>query len=82
MTTRTIGSDEARTRLPEVLDLASHGTPTVVTRRGRPVAAIVPVDALPARERRTRILALRGSGAGLWDDDPAQTIADMRDEWT
>lgn len=72
----TLGADEARTRLPELLERAHNGHTALITKRGRPYAALVPV---PAPRVRTPILALAGSGAGLWIGDAA--IASLRDEW-
>src|SRR5689334_11315409 len=37
---------EARARLADVVDQADRDQPTVITRRGRPVAAVVPVQIL------------------------------------
>lgn len=40
---RQVGLTEARERLTEILEQLLEGEPTVVTRYGAPVAAIVPV---------------------------------------
>jgi prevent-host-death family protein len=37
---------EARARLADVVDQAGRDQPTVITRRGIPVAAVVPIDTL------------------------------------
>ncbi|WP_285597607.1 type II toxin-antitoxin system Phd/YefM family antitoxin [Kineosporia sp. NBRC 101731] len=37
---------DVRERLADVVDEACHDRPTVITRRGRPVAALVPIDIL------------------------------------
>ncbi|MCD5354997.1 type II toxin-antitoxin system Phd/YefM family antitoxin [Kineosporia mesophila] len=37
---------DVRERLADVVDEACHDRPTVITRRGRPVAALVPIDTL------------------------------------
>ena len=60
-----IGSEEARKRLPELLDQAHDGRPAIITKRG--VAG--------------RLLPLRGSGSGLWDKDIVKTVSSYRDEW-
>ena len=62
---KTIGAFEAKTHLSELLDLAAMGERFMVTKRGKPVAMIVPPERQPAmtpseaaaalRELRTRI---------------------------
>jgi len=42
---QTVGAFEAKTNLSRYLEDAARGTVTVVTRRGKPVAKIVPADA-------------------------------------
>ena len=81
------GAEEARNTLPALLDLAERGGATVISRHGRPVAAIVPIALYEAIQRaqdpkQRSLLSLSGSGAGLWGDDSTRTIREMRDEWT
>lgn len=71
---------EARARLPELLDAAERGEATIIARRGKPVAAIVPLDVLRERVKQPSLLSLYGSGRGLWGDDPAKSIAAARAE--
>ncbi len=52
---------EARDRLSAHVRSAEHGTPVVITRRGRPVAVIVAVDDFARLER----LRAAGPQAGL-----------------
>jgi prevent-host-death family protein len=76
------GAEAARKHLPDILDRASKGETTVVTRRGRPVAVVGPIGAIAAaRTGGQSLLALRGSGKGLWGKDPAVAIARGRKEW-
>lgn len=77
---KAVGSEAARQNLPDILERAAKGEMTVVTKRGRPVAAVVPF-ASAARARGASLLSLRGSGRGLWGRDPAKTIARGRKEW-
>jgi prevent-host-death family protein len=79
--TKTCGAEEARATLPDLLEQAHRGRVTVITKRGRPYAALVPAARLGAGTRRLSLLSLRGSGAGLWGDDSRVAIAAMRDEW-
>ena len=41
------GAEEARNQLPDLLDAAEKGRSTIITRHGRPVAALVPIEAKP-----------------------------------
>jgi prevent-host-death family protein len=78
---RYSGVEETRKQLPSLLEDAHAGKPVVITKRGKPYAAIVPVDALPESGPRPSLLALRGSGAGLWGDDAGAWVDRLRDEW-
>ncbi|MEV4128512.1 type II toxin-antitoxin system prevent-host-death family antitoxin [Nocardia sp. NPDC049707] len=55
---------ELRARLAKALDAAEHGATTIVTRDGRPVAALVPVSTLQALEN--------------WEDEQLADIAEHR----
>ena len=79
MPDQTCGAEEARTRLPELLQRAHDGGITVITRHGTPYAALVPLDALPVA--RGSLLELRNSGAGLWGPDSQATLRELREEW-
>jgi prevent-host-death family protein len=81
------GAEEARNTLPALLDLAEQGKSTVITRHGRPIAAVVPIALYEAIRRAQQpkqrsLLSLSGSGVGLWGEDSTRTIREMRDEWT
>jgi prevent-host-death family protein len=39
----TVGSYEAKTHLPQLLERVEHGETIIITRHGRPVARLVPV---------------------------------------
>jgi prevent-host-death family protein len=79
---KPIGSEAARQNLPDILERAAKGETTVVTKRGRPVAAVVPFETgVRSGARGPSLLALRGSGKGLWGKDPAKTILRGRKEW-
>jgi len=78
------GLEQARIQLPAIAADAHAGQASIITRHGKPYAAIVPVQVLqksqPSAET-SGLLALRGTGRGLWGADVGQTIADLRDEW-
>ena len=81
MSTKTVGSEAARAHLPELLELAHQGSATVITKHGRPYAALVPISSLPPSPRQVSILALKGTGTGLWGNDSSRTLAELRNEW-
>ncbi|NJD30754.1 MAG: type II toxin-antitoxin system Phd/YefM family antitoxin [Gammaproteobacteria bacterium] len=78
---RYTGVEETRQRLPSLLDDAHKGRAVVITKHGRPYAALVPLEALPESGPRPSLSGLRGSGAGLWGDDATAWVERMRDEW-
>ncbi len=81
MVPKTCGAEAARAHLPELLERAHRGMPTIITRHGKPYAAVVAVEAVEARRRAPSVLSLKGSGAGLWGVDSSGAVAAMRDEW-
>lgn len=78
---RTEGAEAARRKLPSLLDEAHRGTQTIITRRGKPYAAIVPVGDVRQNKGRLDIRSLRGSGKGLWGRDARLTVDRIRKEW-
>jgi prevent-host-death family protein len=76
------GAEEARNQLPDLLHAAEEGRSTIITKHGRAVAALVPVDAFAAAVRQHSILPLEGSGRGLWGRNSARTIRKLREEWS
>lgn len=56
-----VGSFEAKNKFSALLDLAEHGEEIVITRRGKPVAKLVPfqteVDRSAAEEAAARLRA-------------------------
>lgn len=75
------GAEEARAQLPALLADAERGRTTIVRRRGRSIAAVVPVAALAGR-RQAPLTGLAGSGRGLWGRDGARAVRRLRDEWS
>lgn len=76
------GSEEARNQLPDLLAAAENGRSTVITKHGRPVAALVPMEDFIGGSRQRPLLPLKGSGSALWGEDSARTLRDLRDEWS
>jgi len=75
------GVEEARNRFPDLLTQAEEGKSTIITRHGRPVAAIVPLSVLAEGTQQKSLLPLRGTGRGLWGKDSMKTIRALKDEW-
>lgn len=75
------GAEEARNQLPALLDSAERGRATVITKRGKAVAALIPIEDFNAAGRQMSLVPLKGSGRGLWGPDSAKTIDALRDEW-
>lgn len=76
------GVEEARSQLPQLLDQAAAGEATVITRHGKPVAAIVPLDTYGGAGRQQSILPMADTGRGLWGPESATTLRALRKEWT
>ena len=53
-----VGLFEAKNKLSELVDRAERGEETVITRRGKPVAKLVPVQ--PGRDREKARRAVEG----------------------
>ncbi len=75
------GVEEARIQLPHLLEQAAAGKATVITRHGKPIAAIMPLDTYGSAGRQQSILPLAGSGRGLWGAASAKTMQRLRREW-
>lgn len=76
------GVEDARSQLPALLAEAEKGRTTIITRRGRSIAAIVPLERAAAGPRQKSLAGLAGSGKGLWGKDSAGTLRGLRDEWS
>lgn len=81
MKKRSYGAEEARTLLPELLELAHQGKASLITKRGKPYAELVPVGSAATRKPRLPFLSLAASGRGLWGRDSRKTLKRLRDEW-
>jgi prevent-host-death family protein len=52
---KKIGAFEAKNRLSELLDAAENGEEVIITKHGRPVAKLVPVDEIDRARVRESI---------------------------
>ena len=59
-----IGSFEAKTHLPALLDRVQKGEHITITKRGVPVAVLVPAQSRPRKERKEIIAELKEFGRG------------------
>jgi prevent-host-death family protein len=79
------GLEQARAQLPHIAAEASAGHSSVITRHGKPVAVVVPMDAWQvlqgSRAKAASILALRGTGRKVWPDSAGRSVAVLRNEW-
>ena len=76
------GAEEARNQLPDLLDAAERGRSTIITKHGRPVAALVPIAAYGGAVRQQPLTPVAGSGRGLWGKNSTRTLAKLRGEWS
>ncbi len=75
------GAEVARAKLPSLIEAAERGHSTVITRRGRAVAALVPMGSLSNVSKQQSLLSVAGSGRGLWGTDSTRTVRKLRKEW-
>ena len=76
---RTVGSYEAKTHLPRLLDEVAGGEEITITKHGVPVAVLVPPPDRRGRSTREVIEELRELRKGVrWGDD--LTIRDLVEE--
>ena len=74
-----VGTKEARAKLSSILRSANQeGTVTIVTKRGVPYAAVVPVP--HAVREAPKLSELRGSAEGCFGD-VRRFVEGLRDEW-
>jgi antitoxin (DNA-binding transcriptional repressor) of toxin-antitoxin stability system len=74
------GVEAARSELPALLAQAERGRTTIITRHGRSVAALVPLERVGEKQQKP-LVGLAGSGKGLWGKDSAKTLRRLREEW-
>ena len=74
------GIEQARMQLHAITAKAHAGVSSVITKHGKPYAAVVPIQYLHQNKRSSGILALRATGKGLWGKSPSKAIAALRGE--
>ena len=75
------GVEEARKQLPSLIEAAEAGHSTVITKRGRAVAVLAPLDPERGAPKQRSLATLAGSGRGLWGRNSRRKIGKLRDEW-
>src|SRR5215472_11394774 len=56
------GAEEARNQLPDLLEAAEKGRSTIITKHGRPVAVLVPLQDYDAKGGQQPLVPLWGPG--------------------
>jgi prevent-host-death family protein len=79
------GLEQARIQLPTIVANAHAGVRSIITKHGKPYAAVVPLQDVQkssvGADLASGILALRGTGRGLWGTHVGQAVSELRDEW-
>jgi prevent-host-death family protein len=83
------GAEEARNQLPDLLEAAEKGLSTIITRHGRPVAALVPIEAYGATVRqpplrgriRSRVVGVLTGPIRAGQDALAQRYRAILESW-
>lgn len=77
MTENTATVREARAHLADHIRRAEEGEPTVITRNGAPVAAVVPIADFEALEEAADLMLAREAEAVLAEDGPTVSLAEL-----
>lgn len=75
----TVGTFEAKTHLSELLDRVASGDEITITRNGKPIARLVPVEAATASDRRELARRIDKARRGV-KLGPGLTIRKLIDE--
>ncbi len=77
MSENTVTVREARAHLADHINRAEEGVPTVITRNGAPVAAVVPISDFEALEEAADVLLAREAEAVLAEGGSTVTMAEL-----
>ncbi|MFF1421659.1 type II toxin-antitoxin system Phd/YefM family antitoxin [Streptomyces sp. NPDC058280] len=77
MDENTVTVREARAHLADHINRAEQGAPTVITRNGVPVAAVVPIAEFEALEEAADVLLTREAEAVLAEGGLTVTMAEL-----
>ena len=73
----TVNVHEAKTHLSQLLDRAARGETITIAKAGKPVARLVPVEVVPAAQRRLGFLTGRFRVPDDFDRMGEEQIADQ-----
>ena len=76
-----LGAEQARRHLAKLLDRAHRGEATIITKHGKPYAALGPLSAIPPAASVVSVSGLRGSAKHCWRDRPDKDINAIREDW-
>jgi prevent-host-death family protein len=77
MTENTVTVREARAHLADHINRAEEGVPTVITRNGAPVAAVVPIADFEALKEAADVMLAREAEAVLAEGGPTAPMAEL-----
>lgn len=78
---RTVGSYEAKTHLPQLLDEVAGGEVITITKNGKPVAMLVPTQQASRDDRKEAVEAMRRfKPEREWRLPEGMTVKDMIEE--
>ncbi|MEV2201792.1 type II toxin-antitoxin system Phd/YefM family antitoxin [Streptomyces fradiae] len=77
MTEHTVTVREARAHFADHIDQAEEGVPTVITRNGAPVAAVVPISDFEAVEEAADVMPAREAEAVPAEGGTTVTMAEL-----
>ncbi len=77
VTDNTVTVREARAHLADHINRAEEGVPTVITRNGAPVAAVVPISDFEALEEAADVMLAREAEAVLAEGGTTVTMAEL-----
>ncbi len=67
---KEVGAFEAKTHLPKLLNWVAQGERITITRRGKPVALLVPIEPSPSLSPVEAVQRLRALRQGVtWGED-------------
>lgn len=78
--TKSIGLFQAKTHLSELVDEVQHGQSIIITKRGQPVAQVVPFlqgEVLKRQDAAQRIAQLRERMRALYGEQDEMTVREM-----
>ena len=75
-------AEEVRYQFSDLLAAAEKGRSTIITKYGRPVAALIPIEAYRASLRQQPLTPVAGSGRGLWGKNSTRAHRNLREEWS